>query len=104
MDTASQAGGLLPAARHNSYGPPKEQLSRIPHEEHEMNWVNTIKGKDQISCPFEYASKLTETMLLGIASLRANSKLVYDPAKMEVTNHAAANQYLTREYRAGWKL
>ena len=77
---------------------------RITHEEHEMNWVNTIKGKDQISCPFDYAAKLTETMLLGIVSLRANSKLYYDPVKMEVTNNSAANQYLTREYREGWKL
>ena len=95
---------LLPAARHNSYGPPKERLARIAHEAHEMNWVNTIKGKDHISSPFDYAAKLTETMLLGIVSLRANSKLYYDPVNMKVTNNAAANQFLTREYREGWKL
>lgn len=95
---------LLPVARHNDYGPPKERLTRVAHEAHEMNWVNTIKGKDKISCPFEYASKLTETMLLGIVSLRANSKLVYDSAAMNVTNNADANQYLTRVYREGWKL
>ena len=69
-----------------------------------MNWINTIKGKDQISCPFDYAAKLTETMLLGVASLRANSKLYYDAANMRVTNNAAANQFLTREYRQGWSL
>src|SRR6476469_5361226 len=79
---------LLPVARHNSYGPPKERLTRVAHEEHEMNWINTIKGKDQISCPFDYASKLTETMLLGIVSLRANSKLYYDAANMHVTNNS----------------
>jgi hypothetical protein len=43
-------------------------------------------------------------MLLGIASLRANSRLVYDPANMRVTNTDAANQFLTREYRSGWTL
>ena len=104
LQESSAPPRLLPVSRHNWYGPPKEQLSRVTHEEHEMNWVNTIKGKDQISCPFEYASRLTETMLLGIVSLRANSKLYYDAAKMEVTNNPAANQYLTREYRTGWKL
>ena len=104
LQESSAPPRLLPVSRHNSYGPPKEQLTRITHEAHEMNWVNTIKGKDQISCPFDYAAKLTETMLLGIVSLRANSKLYYDPAKMEVTNNSAANQYLTREYREGWKL
>jgi len=100
----SAAPRLLPVSRHNEYGPPKEKLSRITHEAHEMNWVNTIKGKDQISCPFDYAAKLTETMLLGIASLRANSKLYYDAANMKVTNNPAADQFLTREYRQGWNL
>jgi hypothetical protein len=43
-------------------------------------------------------------MLLGIVSLRANSKLYYDPVSMKVTNNADANQFLTREYREGWTL
>src|SRR6266542_750827 len=104
LQESSAPPRLLPMSRHNSYGPPKERLPRVAHEEHEMNWINTIKGKDQISCPFDYASQLTETMLLGIASLRANTKLYYDPANMRVTNSEAANQFLTREYRAGWTL
>jgi predicted dehydrogenase len=102
-----QDGGfprLLPLSKHNSYGPPKERLSRVPHEDHEMNWINSIKGKDQLSCDFEYASHLTEIMLLGIAALRANSKLYYDGANMRVTNNPAANEFLTREYRKGWSL
>jgi predicted dehydrogenase len=95
---------LLPVARHNSYGSPKERLTRVPHEEHEMNWINTIKGRDQISCAFDYAATLTETMLLGVVSLRANSKLQYDAANMRVTNNDAANAFLTREYRKGYSL
>ena len=43
-------------------------------------------------------------MLLGIASLRANSRLHYDAAAMRVTNNAAADQFLTRQYRKGWAL
>ena len=102
-----QDGGfprLLPMSRHNSYGAPKERLPRVPHEDHEMNWINSIKGKDQLSCDFEYSSHLTEIMLLGIAALRANSKLHYDGANMRVTNNAAANEFLTREYRKGYAL
>ena len=95
---------LLPVSRHNSYGPPKERLSRIPHGDHEMNWINTIKGRDQLSCDFEYSAHLTEIMLLGIAALRANSKLYYDAANMRVTNNPAANEFLTREYRTGYSL
>jgi predicted dehydrogenase len=95
---------LLPAAKHNSYGPPRERLSRIPHEDHEMNWINTIKGKDQLSSGFEYGAHLTEIMLLGIASLRAKTRLHYDTVGMRVTNNEAANQFLTREYRKGYSL
>jgi hypothetical protein len=95
---------LLPASRHNSYGLPKERLGRVPHEDHEMNWINTIRGKDQISCSFDYAARLTETMLLGVAALRANSKLYYDAAAMSVTNNPAADEFLTRQYRKGWSL
>ena len=40
-------------------------------------------------------------MLLGIASLRASTKLYYDAPDMRVTNNAAANQFLTREQQEG---
>ena len=95
---------LLPASRHNAFGPPGDRLVRVPHEEHEMNWIHAIKGTDRISCPFDYAARLTETMLLGIVSLRAGTKLYYDAADMRVTNNSAADQFLTREYRKGWSL
>ena len=54
--------------------------------------------------PFDYAAHLTEIMLLGIVSLRAEREAHYDAATMRVTNNAAANDFLTREYRAGWAL
>ncbi len=100
----SDMARLIPTSKHNSYGAPKERLVRVPHADHEMNWVHAIKGTDQISAPFDYAAKLTEIMLLGIVSLRANSKLYYDAANMRVTNNLAANDFLTREYRAGYAL
>ena len=71
---------------------------------HEMNWVKAAKGLTPPSSPIPYAAQLTETMLLGVVALRTGQgrKLLYDGAKMSVTNIAEANQYLTREYRAGW--
>jgi len=95
---------LLPAETHNSYGPPKTTLTRIPHESHEMNWVNAIRGTEQASCPFSYAAHLVEIMLLGVVSLRAGTKIHYDGEKMRVTNNAAANDLLTRVYRQGYSL
>jgi predicted dehydrogenase len=102
-----QDGGiprLLPVSRHNSYGAPKERLTRVPHQDHEMNWINAIKGKDKLSCDFDYSAHLTEIMLLGVAALRANSRLHYDAASMRATNNQAANDFLAREYRKGYSL
>lgn len=93
---------LLPTSLHQSAGAPPRKLTRIPDELHEMNWVEAAKGKVPASCPFEYAAKLTEVMLLGIVSLRAGRKLTYDGAAMRVTNDAGANEFLTRTPRAGW--
>lgn len=73
---------------------------------HEINWVQACKGQAQASSPFAYAAGLTEVMLLGVVALRAGQgrKILYDGANMRVTNIPEANQYLAREYRAGWNL
>jgi predicted dehydrogenase len=73
---------------------------------HELNWAQAAKGQGTTTCPFEYASRLTETMILGICALRAGQgrKVLYDAGRSEFTNAPEANQYLTREYRAGWAI
>jgi hypothetical protein len=64
--------------------------------------VDAAKGKAATSCPFEYAARLTEVMLLGVVALRAGTKIHYDAENMRVTNAIGANDYFTREYRSGW--
>ena len=73
---------------------------------HEMNWVNAAKGKGKAVSSFDYAARLTETMLLGIVALRAGQgkKIIYDASNMKITNVPEANQYLTRAYRPGYGL
>ena len=104
QDTYGANPRLLPMAQHNSLGAPREQTPRIANQDHQMNWVNAIRGREEVSCPFSYAAHLTEIMLLGIVALRANAKLHYDGANMRVTNNVAANDLLTRQYRAGYSL
>ncbi len=72
---------------------------------HEANWVQACMGEGTAASGFDYAAKLTETMLLGIVALRAGqaTRILYDGAAMRVTNIAEANQWLTREYRTGWQ-
>jgi hypothetical protein len=105
---------------HETYGgnpriwpaPLMEQARALPKTmprittSHELNWVAACKGEGKASSPFDYACPLTETMLLGIAALRAGPgrKVIYDAEQMAFTNAPDADQYLTREYRDGWSL
>ena len=101
-DTYGLHPRLLPKSLNDSFGKPPQKLPRIPGEAHEMNWVEAAKGKTEPSCPFEYAARLTEVMLLGIVALRSGRKIFYDGENMRVTNLPQANDYLRREYRQGW--
>ncbi len=100
QDTYGDNPRLIPKSFNDSYGTPPEKLPRITTS-HEMNWVEAIMGKAKPSSPIEYASRLTEVMLLGIVSLRARSKIYYDGAHARVTNPDRANDFLSREYRPG---
>ena len=72
---------------------------------HEMNWIRAIRGEEAISCPFEYAVPLNETMNLGIVAARAEQPIFYDGVAGRITNSTEANRYLRREiYRKGWEL
>jgi hypothetical protein len=64
--------------------------------------VDAAKGKAEASCPFEYAARLTEVMLLGVVALRVGKKIHYDGAAMRITNVPQANDFLRRDYREGW--
>ena len=71
-----------------------------------MNWVHAIKNHGRAISDFEYASRLTENMLLGIVAVRTGQgiQIRYDGQTGTIANNAAANQLLSREYRRGWSL
>ena len=102
-DTYGLKSRLLPKSLQDSVGTPPPKLPRIKTS-HEINWAEAAKGIGEASSPFEYAARLTEVMLLGVVALRAGTKIHYDAAKMRITNNAAANEFLKREYRRGWSL
>jgi hypothetical protein len=73
---------------------------------HFTEFANAIKdGKPEMAWSnFDYASKLTEVVLLGNIALRAGGKIEWDRVNMKITNNPAAQQFVTREYRKGWEL
>jgi hypothetical protein len=96
---------LIPESNMKAYKMPAKTMPRSPgiYEE----WIAAIKNNGTTMSNFDYAARLTETMLLGNIALRMADKnvaLKYDHKKMAFSNLPEADQYLTREYRAGWGL
>jgi predicted dehydrogenase len=124
VELASEGGVIYIGEKgillHNTYGAnPRvypqalaEAAAAVPNSipritwSHELNWTKAIRGEAKASSPIEYAAQLTETMLLGLVALRAGQgkKILYDGERGQIINVADANQYLTREYRAGWAI
>ena len=87
------------------YNRPPKTIPRSPGIQQE--WINAIKGGITTTSNFEYASKLTETMLLGCIALKVqsyNTILEWDGIKGQFTNLDEANSYLDKKYRKGWDI
>jgi len=124
---------LLPTSRMQSVQVP-QTLPRVKGAEdgHYAQWVEAAKAGPasseaaNLSSPFSIAGPLTETVLMGnlairsfdIRKPRAGSTdddekfdypgryitLLWDGDNMRVTNFDAANQFVRRTYREGWKV
>ncbi|MGO8746482.1 MAG: Gfo/Idh/MocA family protein [Thermoguttaceae bacterium] len=67
-------------------------------------WVEAAKGGRPSPGNFLNAASITDTVNLGTVALRAGTKVLFDSQDMKITNTAAANKYLVRQYRKGWEL
>ena len=53
---------------------------------------------------FDIAAYLTEIILLGDVAMRTGQKLEWDGPNMKAKNTSAAEQFVRRQFRKGWKL
>jgi predicted dehydrogenase len=92
---------LLPEKDFADSKPPPQTIP--PSIGHHREWTEACKGNGTPLCNFDYAGPLTEAVLLGCVAFRSGKKIAWDPAQLS-TGDAAADAFLKREYRAGWKL
>ena len=107
------------------FGPEVEEMIE-PEYGHQRKWVDACKAgfnsKEHLglTSSFDYAGPMTETVLMGNLAIRsymlrkekngggfdfyARKKLLWDGENMKITNIEAANQFVTRKYREGWKV
>lgn len=92
---------------------PESRMSDIAAEQESDNtqgvrsedvWVDAFREKKPSPGSFLLAGPVSETINLGAIALRARKKVLYDAAKMEITNVPEANEFLRREYRKGWEV
>jgi hypothetical protein len=97
---------LIPEINHAEYQQPAKTMARSTGIYQE--WIDAIKDRSkETTSSFDYASQLTETMLLGnIAVLRAGEHTVleYDGVNRRFTNDMEANTHLDKGYREGYGL
>ncbi|MCC7339439.1 MAG: Gfo/Idh/MocA family oxidoreductase [Bryobacterales bacterium] len=91
---------LIPVSKMADYKFPAKSLTRSPG--HYNDWIRACKGGEQACSNFNIAAPFVEWMLLGVAAIRTEGKLEYDPAKMRFTNNESANKYLKPIVRKGW--
>jgi len=93
---------LLPEAEFKGFKYPEKSIPDSPGQQAE--WVRAIKEGKPTASPFSYAGLLTEANHLGNVAYRAGTKITWDTAQMRVTNTRAADPFLSRQPREGWKL
>ncbi len=102
-----------------------EDASTLPENGHHSSWVEACKagfGSEKhlnLTSSFDFAGPLTESILMGNLAIRSynlreksgdsfeypgRKKLLWDGTNMNITNFEAANQFVKRTYREGWKL
>ena len=98
---------LIPESKMRQFQKPPQTIERIPGglDGHEKDWLRACKGGKPASSNFEYSGPLSEMVLMGNLAVRyPGRRLLWDGAKMQVTNDADANAYVRRQYRQGWSL
>jgi predicted dehydrogenase len=95
---------LLPRDRFSEKPKVEATLARSPG--HFKEWVEAIKTNDPTKAlsNFDYSSRLTETVLLGVVALKLGSKIEWDPVAMKVKGKPEADKLLKRDYREGFSV
>jgi hypothetical protein len=97
---------LWPEAKFKGTLLPRIGRERDDDNNQKREWVQAIRsGKPGIALSnFDYASNLTESMLLGNVAVRSGESIDYNPESGEITNSSSAARYLKPYFRKGWEI
>ncbi|WP_165069427.1 Gfo/Idh/MocA family protein [Paludisphaera rhizosphaerae] len=95
---------LLPKDKYQDFKKPEPTLPRSPG--HFQEFVEAIKTNNPSNAQsnFDYAGRLTETVLMGVLALKVGSKIEWDAQNMKVKGRPDADQFIRRDYRKGFSI
>jgi hypothetical protein len=90
---------LYPDKKFKDYTYPE-----VASGDHWGEFVEACRGQARTGASFDYAGPLTEAVLLGgVASRFPDTTLNWNSAELKFSE-ADANQFVRRDYRAGWQV
>jgi hypothetical protein len=105
VNSHSASARLLPESWMQEVGTslPAKSIPRVTGGPH-VEWVDAVRNRGSCGSSFDYAAPLAEIALLGVAAVRARTRLEWDAVSARVTNHTWASQYIGPgyDYRPGW--
>jgi hypothetical protein len=110
--TPNDYGGeqvLLPRKEYEGFQRPEPTIERLGSSDSDMHqkreWIRAIlEGGPAPMSNFDYASRMTESMILGNVAVRLGKTLEYDGKTGAVTNCPEAAAIIHGTYRKGWEL
>lgn len=91
---------LLPKDRFENFQKPAQTLPRSPG--HHEEWIRACKGGEPAMSNFDYASALTETILLGNLAIVTGKPIYWNAEEMKATGCPEADRHIDTPYRKGW--
>ncbi len=75
------------------------------HADHVRNFLDCVKSRKRPISDIEIGHRSTSACLLGNVALRSKERIVWDVQNQQpISGGAKAGKFLTRDYRAPWKL
>jgi predicted dehydrogenase len=93
---------LLPHQQYTHYSPPPPSLPRTP--EHHAEWIAACKGGPPTQSNFDYASRLTESLLVGLLAVRLGRRIDWEADAMKAKSCPEADPFIKPQLRQGWEL
>jgi predicted dehydrogenase len=105
-DPYGASSKLLPSRRFEGFQTPPKRIPDV--EEHHLDWIRACKespdSRTEAGSNFQYATALTEMVLLGNLALRAGKRIEWDGPNARALNAPEVEPLIRKQYRKGYEL